>query len=339
MRVFITGVAGFLGSHLADAFIARGDLVSGVDNLIGGYEENVPRGVDWYKGDCADRAQVREAMRGAEVVIHAAATAHEGLSVFSPAENAHHGYMASASVFSAAAASGIKRLVFCSSMARYGKGEGPPPFHESMRPAPEDPYGIGKWAAEMLLFNLAETHGFEATVAVPHNIIGPRQHAADPFRNVISIFANRMLQGRQPIVYGDGSQERCFSYVSDDVEPLVKMATEKNVVGEVINIGPDREVISVLKAAEMVAEVLGFKLDPIFTAARPREVKLAHCSADKARRLLGYETKVPLAEAVRRTVEWVRERGPRPFAYHNMGPIEIENSAAKVPETWQKRLF
>lgn len=339
MRVFITGVAGFLGSHIADAFLERGDLVSGVDNLIGGFDSNVPRGVDWYNGDCVEFARVKEAMRGAEIVIHAAATAHEGLSVFSPSENAHHGYAASSSVFSAACASGVRRILFTSSMARYGKGEGPPPFHEGMRPEPEDPYGIGKWAAERLLFNLAETHGLEAVVAVPHNIIGPRQHSADPFRNVISIFANRMLQGKQPIVYGDGSQERCFSYVSDDVESLVKMALQDNVVGEVINIGPDQEVISVLRAAEMVASVLGFELDPIFKPARPREVKLAHCSADKARQLLGYETKVSLEEAVRRTVEWVRECGPRPFAYHQMGPIEIENSIAKVPETWAKRLF
>lgn len=335
MRVFVTGVAGFLGSHLADAFLARGDSVVGVDNLIGGYRDNVPPGVDFYEGDCNDFDRLKKAMRAAEVVVHCAATAHEGLSVFSPHENARHGYSASAAVFSAACAVGARRVVFTSSMARYGKGDGLPPFHEGMRPMPEDPYGIGKYASELLLWNLAETHGLEAAIAVPHNIHGPAQCYTDAFRNVVSIFANMMLQGRQPIVYGDGSQERCFSYISDCVDPLVRMATDKSVVGETINIGPDTEVVSIKRVAEIVASVLHFPLDPIFKPARPREVKLAHCSADKARRLLGYEPKVSLEEGIARTVAWVKEKGPRPFRYG----LDIEIESSKLPETWARRLF
>ena len=336
MRVFITGIAGFLGSHLADAFLARGDQVSGVDSLIGGETENVPRGADWYVGDCNEFERLKKAMRAADVVMHAAATAHEGLSVFSPYENARHGYAASAAVFSAACAVGVKRIVACSSMARYGKGEGPPPFTEHMRPAPEDPYGIGKYAMELLLANLCETHGVEWTVAIPHNIHGERQCMTDPFRNVVSIFANRMLQGKQPIVYGDGSQERCFSYVSDDIGPLMRMADAAEVVGECVNIGPDTEVISVLDLAKLVAKLLGFPVDPIFKPGRPREVKFAHCSSDKARRLLGYEPNVALEDGIARTVAWVQKKGPRPFSYHRLD-LEIESS--KTPETWTRRLF
>jgi UDP-glucose 4-epimerase len=335
MRVFVTGIAGFLGAHLAEAFIARGDQVSGVDNLVGGYEGNVPPGADWYLGDCNDFDRLKRALRGVEVVFHCAATAHEGLSVFSPHENARHGYSASAAVFSAACAMGVRRIIHCSSMARYGKGDGPPPFVETMIPRPEDPYGIGKYASELLLWNLAETHKIEAVVAVPHNIHGPKQCFTDPFRNVISIFANLMLQGKQPTIYGDGSQERCFSYVSDDVEPLAKMALQDNVIGETINIGPDSEVVSIKRVAEIVAGALNFPLDPIFKPDRPREVKFAHCSADKARRLLGYEAKVPLEEGIRKTVEWVKLKGPRPFSYR----LDIEIDSPILPETWAKRLF
>jgi len=335
MRVFITGVAGFLGSHLADAFLARGDDVVGIDNLIGGDPENVPDGVRWTVADCNEWAPIERGMRECDVVLHCAATAHEGLSVFSPHENARHGYSASAAIFSVAASVGVKRVVFTSSMARYGKGEKPPPFHEGMIPYPEDPYGIGKVAAEQLLANLAETHGFEYVIAVPHNIIGERQRFRDPYRNAISIFANMMLQGRQPVIYGDGSQTRSFSYVGDCVAPLVAMATEPHVVGETINIGPDREVVSVLEAARIVARVLGKPFDPSFKPPRPREVKEAHCSADKARTMLGYETKVGLEEAIIRTVAWVKQHGPKPFDYH----LDLEIRNDKVPETWAKRLF
>ena len=335
MRVFITGVAGFLGSHLADAFLARGDQVAGCDNFIGGEMENVPNGVDFYAGDCNDFDRIKKALRAVDVVYHCAATAHEGLSVFSPFENAKHGYSASASVFSAACSVRVKRIVFCSSMARYGSPEAPP-FTEFMTPKPEDPYGIGKHAAELMLKNLCETHGVEWTVAVPHNIYGPRQCYRDPFRNVVSIFANLMLQGRRPYIYGDGMQERCFSYYTDAVEPLVKMSYLPEAVGEVINIGPDREIVSVLEVARMVSELVGVDFNPIFKPGRPREVKFAHCSADKARSILGYETKMPLQEGLKRTVDWIRERGPRPFSYHMLS-IEIESP--KLPETWNKRLF
>ena len=335
MRVFITGCAGFLGSHLADAFLTRGDHVSGVDSLIGGYEDNVPQHVDWYKGDCNNRDRLVREMRGVDLVYHCAATAHEGLSVFAPHENAMNGYAASAAVISAACQARVPRMVFCTSMARYGSGERPPPFTEDMKPAPEDPYGIGKYAAELLLANMAETHGLQYTIAVPHNIYGPRQKYDDPYRNVVSIFANMMLRGRQPIIYGDGSQTRCFSYVSDDVAPLVRMADE-DAIGETFNIGPDEEIVSVLDVAKIVADVIGFKLDPIFVNSRPREVKHAHCSADKARVMLGYDPKVPLRDGIEKTVEWISKRGTRAFQYTVL-TIEIENE--KLPKTWAKRMF
>lgn len=332
MKVFVTGAAGFLGSHLCDALLARGDTVVGIDNLIGGDPKNVPNRVLFYNLDCNDIAQVRALMKGADVVAHLAATAHEGLSVFSPHENARNGYLASCAVFSAAAACGVKRVVFTSSMARYGALY--PPFSENMTPRPCDPYGVGKLAAEDTLRILTDEHGFEHVVLVPHNIYGRRQ-AVDPYRNVAAIFANLMLQGRQPHIYGDGHQERCFSHVSDCVEPMVRACLAPEVDGEVVNIGPDGEVTTVLQLAEAVARILDFDLAPVFHPARPCEVKLAHCSADKARRLLGYEPKVTLEEGLRDMVLWMKARGPRDFNYH-LG-VEIDND--RVPATWRKRIF
>ncbi len=334
MRIFITGVAGFIGSHLADALLAQGHAVVGCDNLIGGFVDNVPRGVSFYKIDCNDVRTLRDAMRGCEIVYHCAATAHEGLSVFSPHENATHGYAATVAAVSAAIANHVRRFVSFSSMARYG-AQDRLPFTEDMTPKPQDPYGIGKYAAEVMLKNLASVHGMEWVVAVPHNVIGVRQHYADPFRNVASIFINMMLQGRQPYIYGDGSQERCFSYYTDVVDPIVKLGFADNVVGEVINIGPDEGVVTVLSLAKTIASILDFDLKPIFTKGRPQEVHLAHCSADKARRLLGYEPKVTLEDGLREMVDWIRARGPRPFLYH----LTLEIESERTPETWKKRLF
>ena len=152
-------------------------------------------------------------------------------------------------MISAAIANKVRRFVMCSSMARYGTNK--VPFTEDMTPRPQDPYGIGKYAAELMLQNLAETHGMEWVIAVPHNIVGPRQKYDDPYRNVASIFINLMLQGRQPYIYGDGNQKRCFSFISDDIAPLKQMAsTTQRASVEIINIGPDDEFITINELAE-----------------------------------------------------------------------------------------
>jgi UDP-glucose 4-epimerase len=173
MKIFITGVAGFLGSHLADAMIAEGHHVVGVDNLIGGELDNVPSKVHFHQIDCNDFNHIQKISYGCDIYYHCAATAYEGLSMFSPHVVTQNIVGASVSIFSAAAANRAKRIVYCSSMARYGALE--PPFTEDQRPRPQDPYGIGKLAAEEILRVLCETHDLEYVIAVPHNIIGPRQ--------------------------------------------------------------------------------------------------------------------------------------------------------------------
>jgi len=147
--------------------------------------------------------------------------------------------------------------------------------------------------------------------------------------------ANLMLQGRPPIIYGDGEQRRCFSYISDCVGVLAAMATEPSVVGEIINIGPDEEFISVNELANKLANITGCNLSPIYMPDRPREVKLATCSADKSRKLLGYKTTVFIDEGLTNLVNWINDQGPKPFGYHF--DVEIKNHL--LPQTWRDRLF
>src|SRR5262249_11929823 len=174
------------------------------------------------------------------------------------------------------------------------------------------------------------THGVEYVIAVPHNIIGPRQKYDDPYRNVASIMINLMLQNRQPVIYGTGKQQRCFSFIDDCLYCLKEMAFRDSVVGETINIGPDEEIVTIMQLAERISNQLRFNLDPIFLPGRPQEVEHAICSSDKARRLLDYRTTVNLDDGLARMIEWIRKRGTRTFKYHI--DLEIENE--RTPKTW-----
>jgi UDP-glucose 4-epimerase len=332
-RVFITGVAGFLGSHLADEFLERGYEVAGNDNLVGGYESNIPRDVEFHEVDCTDVEAMKTAIGDADIVYHTAALAYEGLSVFAPARINESIFQSTNATLAAAADNGIGRFVYCSSMSRYGENE--TPFTEDMEPRPQDPYAVAKVASEEMVELMADVHGFEYTIAVPHNIIGPRQKYDDPFRNVAAIFINRMLRGKQPIIYGDGEQKRCFTFIQDDIRPLRKMATADAAVGEVINIGPDDEFITINTLAETIADIIDFDLDPIYMPDRPQEVKLANCSADKARRLLDYEPQYTLRDGLEEMVEWVEEQGPKEFEYH----LDLEIVTEDTPDTWTDELL
>ena len=331
LRVLITGVAGFLGSHLAEKLADMKHSVVGIDNMIGGYRDNVPKNIEFHEVDCCDLKKIKKIIKGVDVVYHCAATAHEGLSVFSPYEITKNNYLASISIFTAAVNEKVKRIIFCSSMARYGDQK--TPFTENMKPKPVDPYAISKVAAEEVLANLCELNGIEWVVAVPHNIIGPRQKYDDPFRNVISIMLNRMLQGKAPIIYGDGEQKRCFSYIDDCLTCMIPMLDQKNLNKQIINIGPDEEFVSINKVAEICSNTTGINLKPIYKKDRPREVKHALCSSDKARKFLDYKTKTNLDVGIKKTYEYIKKRGVRPFDYN----IELEITNELTPDTWKNK--
>ena len=334
MKVLITGVAGFMGSHLADAFLAKGYDVVGIDNLLGGYEENVPSGVDFHNIDLDNLELIQPLFEDVDLVVHTACTAYEGLSVFSPSLVVRNTMQITTNIMSACVKAKVKKIVHLSSMARYGTQD-VVPFVESMTPKPQDPYGIAKYGAELMIKNIADTHGLDYVILVPHNIIGPRQKFDDPYRNVASIMINRMLQGKQPIIYGNGEQKRCFSFMQDVTDPLM-IACETDVAhGRIVNIGPDEEFVTINELAYKLSIILDFKLEPIYMPGRPQEVFHANCSANLSREILNYKTTTSLEAGLVELVNWIKSKGAREFNYH----LPLEFVTDKTPKTWTDRLM
>lgn len=329
MNIFITGIAGFLGSHLAEALKAQGHNVKGNDSEIC---SSVPI-TKLQSFDCNNFQIMKNHIEDhkTEVLIHCAALAHEGLSSFSPSFITKNIYEASVSTFSAAIASGVKRIVYMSSMARYGSQT--LPFHEAMTPHPVDPYGVAKVAAEDTLKILAKTHGIEYVIAIPHNIIGPRQRYNDPYRNVASIMINRALQGKPLIVYGNGGQKRCFSPIKDCLHSLTQMI-DAPIAGETINIGPDHGEMTILQLARLIIGMTNQKLDIVHMPDRPNEVREAYCTSSKAKKLLGFKPQQAIGECLQEMVDHIKENGVKDFSYSF--PLEIEKGC---PATWKDKLI
>ncbi|MBD1169057.1 NAD-dependent epimerase/dehydratase family protein [Pelagibacterales bacterium SAG-MED08] len=333
MNIFISGIAGFLGSNLSDYYVKKGFKVSGCDNLVGGDLENIDPKVNFFKADCEDLDKMKEITKNIDVVIHAAAYAHESLSIFSPYLISKNIVDGSTSIFSASISNKVKRIVFCSSIARYGEVE--IPYLESGLVQPSDPYGISKLAAEKILINLCNTYGVEYNIAVPHNIIGIKQKYDDPFRNVASIMINLMLQDRQPVIYGDGEQKRSFSDVDDCIYCIDKLATDPNIKSQLINIGPDDNFISINELFKKISNQLQFNQEPVHYSDRINEVKIANCSADKAKKILGYKKKVSLDESLAKMIGYIKLKGKKKFKYSY--ELEIKND--QTPKTWLEKKF
>lgn len=336
-KIIVTGNAGFLGSHIVDALLDDGHEVVGIDSLVSGYIDNINRHITQYVKDTSDYDDMNRIIQieRPDIIYHAACAPYEGFSVFSPDWVTKNTFGNSVALISAAANNGVKRFVFCSSMSRYGGQQ--TPFRETMLPSPEDPYAVAKVGIEQVLKQMSETHGMEYVIAVPHNIIGPRQAYDDPGRNVASIMINRNLRGEPSIIYGDGLQTRCFSYIDDVIYSLKKMIDCPS--GEVYNIGPDDkdgEVVTINELAEVIAELTGFNGGAVHVPDRPREVKHAFTSSDKIREEFGYNTKTKLVDGLQEIVSYIKSRGTREFNYRNMN-IEITND--KTPKTWRDHLI
>ena len=334
MHIFITGIAGFLGSNLAEYYLKKNFKVSGCDNLVGGSLDNIDQNkINFFKANCEDFEMMKKITKNVDILCHAAAYAHEGLSSFSPVLISSNNVTGSVSVFTAAIVNKVKRIVYCSSMARYGNIK--IPFKEEDELKPVDPYGVSKVAAENILKILSKTHNIEYNIAVPHNIIGPKQKYDDPYRNVVSIMINLMLQKKSPIIYGDGTQKRTFSDIDDCIYCLDKLLTDPQIVSQTVNIGPDEEYISINQLYHLLSNKLKFNLEPKYLEDRPNEVKEATCSAVKARKVLGYKTSVSLDESLNKIINYIKEKGPKDFQYNY--PLEINNE--KTPTAWKEKLF
>lgn len=308
--VLITGVAGLLGSRLADWLLKNqpGITVVGIDDLSGGYETNVPPGIFFYNRDLAE-SNLEEifTVHTPDYVYHFAAYAAEGLSPFIRAYNYKNNLISTTRIINQCIKHDVKRLVFTSSMAVYGHGEGGI-FHEDMRRSPIDPYGIAKMACEMDIEIANEQHGLDYCIIRPHNVYGRNQNIWDKYRNVLGIWMFQKLNNLPLSIFGDGQQVRAFSYIDDSLEPLWKAATAPEASKQIINLGGIKEY-SILTAANTLLEVIGDA--EIAHFEQRHEVKHAVPTYQKSIDILGFEHRTDLKEGLTQMWEWAKAQPMR----------------------------
>lgn len=315
----VTGAAGFMGSHVARHLHQAGHRVVGVDDLSGGFVDNVPPGVELTQCSLTDHEKMTYLFykEKPDYVFHLAAYAAEGLSHFIRRFNYTNNLISSVGLINEAVRHQVKRFVFTSSLAVYGAGQ--VPMTEDLVPQPEDPYGIAKYAVELDLRAAHELFGLDYTIFRPHNVYGPGQHIGDKYRNVIGIFMNQVMKGEPMTVFGDGLQTRAFSYI-DDVAPIIAHCIEVPAsVGQVINVGADR-YYTMLELACVVADVFGPEYASVGIEHLPPrvEVKHAYASHERLRALFPESVcETDLETGIRLMAEWAKRKGPQqttPFA-------------------------
>lgn len=329
VTVLVTGVAGFIGSHVAEACQRQRFRVVGLDDLSGGFTRNVPVGVHLVEGSICNADLVTRLFREFtfDYVYHLAAYAAEGLSHFIRAFNYNNNLIGSMNLVNQSVASHVKCFVFTSSIAVYGSKQ--VPMSEDMIPEPEDPYGIAKYAIELDLRAARRMFGLPFVVFRPHNVYGERQNIADRYRNVVGIFMNQVMKGSPMTVFGSGLQTRAFSHV-DDVAPVIARAPLVNgAYGEVFNVGAN-EPCTVLELARLVADA--FDAEPSMTHLPAREeTEHALASHEKVKHIFGDTARVSLADGIRRMAGWARRTGP--MADLPLRELEID---INVPPSWTK---
>lgn len=332
-NVLVTGGAGFIGSHVANWLVKAGYRVVVLDDLSGGFMENVPEGVQFVKGSVQDASFVDKLFEEEKFayVFHLAAYAAEGLSHFIKNFNYQNNLVGSVNLVNAAVNTGtVKCFVFTSSIAVYGRNQ--TPMVEELTPQPEDPYGISKYAMELDLKEAKEMFGLDYVIFRPHNVYGERQNIGDPYRNVIGIFMRQILTGQPLTIFGDGEQVRAFSYI-DDVAPVIASCVERpETWNQVYNIGADKPW-TVNELATTVCRAMGAPTSEIHHLDARNEVVTAYSSHEKVKRVFGDLIRnVPLSEGIARMAAWVKtlKTVPKPKRF---GHIEILKN---LPPSWAK---
>jgi UDP-glucose 4-epimerase len=309
MRVLITGVAGFLGSRLADWIIEHipDAEVIGIDNLSGGYKENLHDLVEFFPVDILDEkvSEVFSTYRP-DYVFHFAAFAAEGLSPFVRSYNYRNNLEATSKIVTECIKNDVTRLIFSSTMGVYG--DNPTPFYESDQPNPIDPYGIAKYACELDIKAAGEHHGLDWCIIRPHNVYGIKQNIWDRYRNVLGIWMHQHINGLPMTIYGDGEQTRAFSYIDDCLEPLWKSSQESSCSKQIINLGGTKHY-SMNEANEIIREVMGG--GTLSYKEKRYEVKNAYSSYQKSIDLLGYNDKTSLIDGLTTMWNWVKTQPNR----------------------------
>ncbi|MFT3783342.1 MAG: NAD-dependent epimerase/dehydratase family protein [Nibricoccus sp.] len=326
-HALVTGAAGFIGSHVAESCLRQGMEVTAVDDLSGGFLQNVPKGARFIKGDLRDAALVKSlfAERRVDYVYHLAAYAAEGLSHFIRRFNYETNLLASINLINESVRHEVGCFVFTSSIAVYGAGQSP--LREDMLPRPEDPYGVSKLAVELDLEAAHRMFGLNYVVFRPHNVYGERQNLADRYRNVIGIFMNQVMRGEPMTIFGDGLQTRAFSHV-DDVAPIITSSVSNPLaLNQIFNVGADIPY-TVLELAGVVASVFGAPLNVKHLPPR-QEVMHAWSDHSKVANCFGRSPSVDLVAGIKRMAEWARSMGPtEPVRF---GAVEI---AKNMPPSW-----
>ncbi len=310
----VTGGAGFIGSHLVDALVARGDRVRVLDDLSTGQpgilDHHAPgaagsgAAVEWLEGSITDAAACAAACAGARGIFHEAAQVSVPRSVEAPVASYEVNAFGTLRLLEAARAAGVERLVMAASSAAYG--DGPElPKREDQTPAPLSPYAAGKVAAEHLLRVWAEVYGMHTVALRYFNVFGPRQRDDSPYTGVIAIFARALLEGRAPTIFGDGEQTRDFTYVDNVVAANLAAMDAEGTAGRVYNVGAG-ERISLNQLFRAMADELGADLDPEYAEARAGDVRHSLADVERAKRELGWTPAVDWREGLRRTLDWYR---------------------------------
>jgi UDP-glucose 4-epimerase len=330
VRILVTGVAGFMGCHVASGLLKAGHEIIGIDDLSGGFRENIPDGITFFEVDLRDAAATERVVKAnpPDMLCHLAANAREGASQFQPRDVCGRNLMAYANVLVPAIRSGtMKKVVLYSSMAVYGDQD--PLFDETMPRRPVDVYGVNKKAMEEMTEILSDVHEFMYTIIRPHNVFGERQSLRDPFRNVVGIFMNRIMRGEPLYVYGDGEQKRAFSYIGDSLPAFLRaVELRPDLDRQIVNVGGS-EPVTVNEMLKLVVSEFQARVEVVHLPDRPREVKNAYSTWQKSVDLLGYEEKYGLREGIRRMAAWAREQGPQPWREE-----ALELPSDKAPSIW-----
>lgn len=327
IKSLVTGGAGFIGSHVAKICIDLNHDVVVLDDLSGGFIENIPEGARFVKGSVADHVFIENLFETEkfDYVYHLAAYAAEGLSHFIRRFNYNNNLIGSINLINESIKHDIKCFVFTSSIAVYGKGQNP--ITESQIPMPEDPYGISKYSVELDLKNANKLFGLNSIIFRPHNVYGEHQNIGDKYRNVIGIFINQAMQREPMTIFGDGSQTRAFSYI-DDVAPIIaKSINYKEAYNEIYNVGADNPY-TVLEVAHTVADAMGIAANITFLPPR-NEVDHAYSSHDKVQQVFGASAGLGLSEGIRKMTKWAQITGPK--STQQFENIEILKN---LPPSW-----
>ncbi|MHB1193107.1 MAG: NAD-dependent epimerase/dehydratase family protein [Longimicrobiales bacterium] len=325
----MTGAAGFIGSHLVRTLAARGDVrVVALDDLSGGFRENVPDSVEFIHGSVTDPVLMEDLFGEHRFVsvFHLAAYAAEGLSHFIRRFNYSNNVIGSVNLINQAVNYDCRCFVFTSSIAVYGAGQ--VPMREDMIPRPEDPYGIAKLAVELDLKAAHEMFGLDFVIFRPHNVYGEFQNIGDRYRNVVGIFMNQILKGEPLVIFGDGEQKRAFSYVGDIMPAMAAAPWTPGARNRIFNVGADTPY-SVNELAKAVCRAMGVPNHPIRHMERRNEVTVAYADHASAAEVFGTPRTTLLPDGLARMAEWVRTVGAR--STPEFAEIEVTR---KLPPAW-----